>query len=106
MNGLFGSAILLRMSPYILGGRCSRRRSRAAPLAGVLRDLSPQLGWTQRRARTRSDSPGGGTLRATVTPYSPARSRSSAEARSASAAIVSDGFTHNDVGTEEASVTK
>src|SRR5581483_6732786 len=42
----------------------------------------------------------------TLTPYLWARRSSIDDARSASAAIVSDGFTHSEVGTLDASVTK
>ena len=56
-------------------------------------------GWTQRRRRNASVVPGGGTCVRAGRPNSAARRRSSAEARSASAAIVSDGFTQSEVGT-------
>src|SRR5881628_1542764 len=63
-------------------------------------------GWRQRRRRIASVVPGGGTRGRTLSPNSPARRSSNDDARSASAAIVSEGLTQREVGTDEASVTK
>ena len=56
----------------------------------------------QRRRRWLAVLPGGGTRGVTVTPYVPARASNTRRARSASAAIVSDGFTQSEVGTARA----
>src|SRR5581483_510490 len=90
-------------------GRCPARSSKPLepPFGGWMVRLHP----SSAKARivggvAAAQRPGGGTRGRSDNPYSAPRRRSSADARSASAAIVSDGFTQSEVGTADPSVTK